>query len=407
MVELATEKLGLGKYPHKIDGQILSVHFSQQLADSSWDDFLQSTPFGQFQQSSVWAQAKRTEGWRPIRAIVNLDGQLSGCFQILYRCSRFGRIGYISKGPVVAPGLPSLADFLCELVARAARAKHLLALVVQPPDSATWYGPLLMRYGFVDNHLIEVISATLLVDLTRSIGEIGRRIRKSTQAEIRQAERRGIKIREGNEKDIGTFFHLMLSTCERQKTKPAPSTEAALFNIWKTFRSRGCARLSIAEYEGEPIAGIICLAFGERVTGWKKGWSGQHRDRHPNPLLIYDAVEWSHRNGYKLFDFAALSPDIATTLLRGAALSENQKKSRDFLHLNFGDRPVMLPDYRLYIPNPFVRFAYRSATANSGLRVLAKHLVRIGRNCNRRINKQTTDHWQASGPVQLSNRGVR
>jgi GNAT acetyltransferase-like protein/peptidoglycan biosynthesis/recognition FemAB-like protein len=364
----------------EVGGHLATGHFSHELADPAWDAFLESTPLGHFQQSSLWARAKSIEGWRPIRMVLKLDGQVSGGFQILCRRTHFGQIGYISKGPVIVSDTAPLIDFMCELVRYTIKANNLLALVVQPPDEFVGNDSFLARQGFLANHLVDVISATLLVDLPCGMDEIGRRIRKSTQADISRAKRRGIKIREGDERDIGAFFRLMLATCERQKARPVPATEAGLLEVWKAFRSRGGVRLSIAEYDGEPIAGALCLAFGERVTLWKKGWSGQHRERHPNPLLTFEAVQWSHRNGYKLFDFAALSPNIATTLLRGEPLSEKQKNSRDFFDLSFGNRPILLPPTQIYITNPVARSVYQRVVASSALCALARRLVRIGQN---------------------------
>jgi peptidoglycan pentaglycine glycine transferase (the first glycine) len=362
----------------EFNGRVASGYCSDEVEDAAWDAFLQSTPLGHFQQSSLWGRAKRIEGWHPIRMVLKLDGQIAGGFQILCRRTRFGQIGYIYKGPVMAFDSPALIDFLCELVMRAIKDQDLFALIIQPPDEFTGDSPFLTRRGFLANHVVEVISATFLLDLTRGIDEIFRRMRKSTRNEIRQAQRRGIEVREGDEQDIGTFFRLMLATCERQETEPAPATEDVLLEIWKAFRPRNGVRLSIAEYEGRPVAGVFCLCFGGRVTLWKKGWSGEHRDRNPNQLLIFEAIEWSHRNGYKCVDFVSLNPELAVALLRGETPSEDQKKSRDFVHLSYRGTPMMLSESKIYIANPVARFAYQTAMASALSRALAKRLVRIG-----------------------------
>src|ERR1017187_3150477 len=84
-----------------INGQQAAAWLSPELEDPYWDDFLKATPLGHFQQSSLWARAKDIEGWRPVRMILTLDGQIAGGFQILTAHTRFGLIGYVSKGPVV------------------------------------------------------------------------------------------------------------------------------------------------------------------------------------------------------------------------------------------------------------------------------------------------------------------
>jgi len=359
----------------KINGQLVVVWSSTELEDFHWDDFLESTPLGQYQQSSLWARAKSFEDWRPLRIVLTMDDRVAGGFQILIRNSRFGSIGYISKGPVVVEEDNDLLDFVMKLVISTVKTNHLKALILQPPDRSVIDGPAMARHWFLPNHLVEVISATLLVDLSDNMDAISQRIRKNTMIEIRQAERRGIKIRPGCEQDVGIFFRLMLATCERQQTNPAPATEPALLAVWQALSRRDRVRLFLAEYDGAAVAGALCLCFGDRVTIWKKGWSGQHRERHPNQLLLFKAIEWAHQHGYKFFDFAALNPDTASTLLRGEPLAEDQRKSPDFVHLSYGNHPVLLPESRIYINNFIFRIAYRSMMASAQGRALLKFSV--------------------------------
>jgi lipid II:glycine glycyltransferase (peptidoglycan interpeptide bridge formation enzyme) len=343
---------------------------SRELEDSVWDNFLQGTPLGHFEQSSWWARAKHIDGWRPIRMILTLDDQIAGGFQILARDTRFGGVGHIYKGPVVAPEEPALLDFLIELVASASKANHLQALIVQPADESTIEEARLVYHRFLPNYLASVISATLVVDLSGGLDEIKGRMRRATWSQIRQAEERGITIREGGEQDIGTFFSLMAATCERQRTSPSPATESAILEIWRAFHPHDCVRLSFAQFEGKSIAGVLCLCFGQRVVAWKRGWSGEYRERRPNQLLMFEAIEWSHRHGYELFDFGGLSREIAVTLSRGEPLSESQKNSGDFFHLGYGGRPVLFSESQVYIDNSFARFAYKTVGANAWLRAL-------------------------------------
>lgn len=354
----------------KIDGRVAAGWMSPELDDPVWDNFLQGTPLGHFEQSSWWAQAKRIEGRRPIRMILTLDDQIVGGFQILARDTRFGGVGYIYKGPVVVPEEPALLDFLIELVASVAKANHLRAVIVQPADESTIEEARLAYHRFLPNYLASVISATLVVELSGGLDEIKGRMRRATSSQIRQAEERGITIREGGEQDIGTFFSLMAATCERQRTRPSPATESAIREIWKAFHPHDCVRLSFAQCEGKFLAGLLCFCFGQRVVAWKKGWSGEYGERRPNQLLMFEAIEWSHRHGYKLFDFGGLSRDIALTLSRGEPLSESQKNSGAFFSLGYGGRPVLCTKSQVYIDNSFARFAYKTVGANARLRAL-------------------------------------
>jgi hypothetical protein len=56
-----------------------------------------------------------------------------------------------------------------------------------------------------------------------------------------------------------------------------------------------------------------------------------------------------------------LRPDIAAAMLQGQPLSEDQRKSRDYVNLNYGNLPVILPESRVYFRNPLARAVYRIA----------------------------------------------
>ena len=315
----------------RINGKVADAWLSSEVEDSAWDDFLEASPLGHFQQSSLWSRAKSVEGWRPIRMVVTLDDRIVGGYQILTRNTRFGAVGYIYKGLVVTGDEKALSDFVVSLVVSVTKVHRLRALILQPPDQSAIDVPSLARHGFLPNHLFNVISATLVVNTACSMDEIMSRMRKTTGVELKQAHKRGIEIREGDEGDIGTFFRLMTNSCKRQQTSPAPATESAMMEIWKAFHPAGLIRLTLAEFQGEPVAGALCLCFGERVTFWKKGWSGAHRERHPNQMVMFDAIRWAHQRGYKLFDCAAMNRDTAVSVLEGTPLSEHSNEGQGFL----------------------------------------------------------------------------
>jgi hypothetical protein len=159
----------------------------------------------------------------------------------------------------------------------------------------------------------------------------------------------------------------MAATCERQGCSPSPGSEAAVLALWRAFSGQGRIRVSFAEYAGEPVAGALCLILGDRVTLWKKGWSGAQRERHPNQLLTYEAIRWAHRNGYKIFDCAGMAYSTAVSLLRGEPLTDAQKQGRDFFLLGYGAKPLLLPESWIYFRNPVIRYAYSKAVSSPWL----------------------------------------
>lgn len=359
-----------------IGGREFSAWLSTSDTHPAWDDFLAAIPPGQYQQSSLWAQAKSIDGWRPLRVIITRDGQIAGGFQILTRHTRLGHIGYVSKGPVAAKEEEALIKFMVELVIAVVKTNHLQALILQPPDQSSIGDPLLRRHCFLPNHLMTVVSATLIINTAASLDEIMSGMRRTTRLELKRSEKRGMKIREGGERDLGTFFQLMKTTCQRQQTAPSPATESALHKVWQAFHPSGRIRLVLAEHENEPVAAAICLCFGDRVTFWKKGWSGGHHERHPNQLVMFDAIRWAQSRGFRQFDCLAMHHDTAVSLLNGLPLSDTQKSARDFFLLGYGGTPVLLPESYIYISNPVLRLIYRIVMASTWTRTMARCLAR-------------------------------
>jgi hypothetical protein len=327
--------------------------------DACWDKFLQETPLGQFQQSTFWAQTKSTEGWRPLRVMLTVNEEMVGGFQILWRPSWFGRMGYVSKGPVVLPGFPELADYATELLQKLAERERLRALVVQPPDLCKLMSARLAENGFLLAVSANVIEATWVVDLRDGFGSVVQRMHRKTRRKAKQALERGIKIREGGRDDIQTFFDIMLLSCRRQQVAPNPPDVRTLLKLWDAAQPAGLIRLTLAEWEGKPLAGQIDICFGQTVTQWKKGWNSSEAKRFPNDLLMYQALQWATSSGFHFSDFAGFDKSMALTILNGEPLTPEQEKSWYLFILRAGGSPRLLPEARVYFPNRVIRLAYR------------------------------------------------
>jgi CelD/BcsL family acetyltransferase involved in cellulose biosynthesis len=333
---------------------------SREATDDCWNKFLRETPLGQFQQSAMWAMTKRAEGWNSVRVLVTTGGELVSGFQMLTKSSWRGRMGYVSKGPVVLPGRDGLGEYVAELLRMLAKKEELRALVVQPPDLCLQMSEALTRSGFMLNMLTKVNDATWMVDLRDGFEAVEQRMSKETRKKIRQAVSRGLTIREGGRQDIETFFELMLSTCRRQGVDPNPPDARQFLALWDAAHPQGGIRLFFSEYEGTPVAGQMCLVFGKTVTLWKKGWSGTESQRNPNDLSVYEALKWASLGGYQFCDFSAFGKQMAIAMLNGEPLSPVDEHSRDMFHVRFGGSPRLLPEARVYFPNPVIRSAYQA-----------------------------------------------
>lgn len=327
--------------------------------DKEWDDYLQSTEMGQFQQSSMWAKYKEHTGWSPDRVVLRRNNQIVGGFQLLMKKTKFLKIGYVSKGPVVENeniiDIENTIDAMFDVLTK----NKIFALVVQPPDNSLLMGDVFRRRFFHDVPMLGVIDATLMNSSDGGKERIEKTMTREKRRMIRQGIRCGIVVREGGRADVPLFFEMMSASCGRQgEGTPNPGSVGALDKLWEIFDSQGCIRLTFAEFDREPLAGLLCIGFGNRVTLWKKGWSGKGREWHPNDILYMDAFLWACEKGFSVCDFAGLDTGIARALIDGNPMTDQQRASRDIFNLHFGGIPKLLPNAMIYLRNPLIRRAF-------------------------------------------------
>jgi len=342
----------------------MNVSVTSALDDPDWDRFLQTIPQGEFEQGCCWAKYKQTAGWQCSRALIREDREIIGGFQLLWRPTRFGRIGYVSRGPVAAAETRETVERLVDLLIESARRLRLAAMVVHPPARSRHTASRLPPDLFAPNRMLGIITATLFLDVSNGLDAVEAQMSKNTRKHIRQAAKKGITVREGSKEDIGEFFRLMLETCRRQNTRPNPPTESAMRALWNAWIGSGVRRLTIAEYESRPVSALFCMGWGDVLTLWKKGSLPEHFHGTPMELLYYETFLWAHRQGYRYCNFGGVGRRTAETLIQGLPLSDQQKRSRDFFNLKFRGIPVLLPEAYLHFSNPLAHRAYRFLMKN-------------------------------------------
>ena len=347
-----------------VAGKKAAAWVSEEVDDEGWDRFLQGNPAGQFHQSSMWARAKASENWSCVRVLIGSEGRLMGGFQLLWRSSRFGRIGYVSKGPVLESlegraEADSLEQYAIFLLKEVARRKKLRALIVQPPDFCDEMSEPLRLAGLAPGTPMGVNDATWLVDVSDGFEAVERRMDRAFRKCLDRAQRGNLRVREGERSDLASFYELMVSSCRRQNTEPNPSELRHLVALWDAAHPRGAIRLHVVEGDEGPVAGQLDVLFGKTVTFWKKGWNGAERKLSPNDVCMYEGIRWASQAGYSRVDLASFDRKMAEAMLAGQTLTEEQTQSRYVNFFRTGGRAVVLPRAQVWVGNRILRMGYR------------------------------------------------
>jgi lipid II:glycine glycyltransferase (peptidoglycan interpeptide bridge formation enzyme) len=339
---------------------ILTAWHCPELDNPKWDAFLNTSIYGHFYQTSMWARVRIIDGWQPLLTIITLNDQLIGGFQILVRIkSCVGKIGLLLKGPVVDSNDPMTINFVISTLKKTVRLYKIRALIGQPPDKDNNIHVVLKKSDFSPNHLENAIkNNTVSIDLRGSEEEILKKIKRQKRQNINTAKKNSVTVREGQKDDLRTFFNYMLETCKRQQVSPSPSSEEFLLKMWDLFVPSGHMKLFMAQCEGTDVTGLVVLPFSDTAYMWKFGWSGNYGHYRPNEMLYWEIFRWAKKHGYQYADVGAISAAHEESSQHGSTPVEDLSKSYSRFKSEFGGETVALSNGFVYIPNPLIRWAY-------------------------------------------------
>ena len=226
----------------------VSVSYAEQ--DPAWDAFLAQTPGSHHVQSSLWASLKSTLGWQATRVIVTRQRRIVGGAQLLMRpLGFFGRLGYVSKGPVVTSDDPLLLDVVFTQLQRLAHEHRLMCLVLQPPNCGEAIARQLPAWGFHPGQIDLAPIASGLIELAQEPDDLLAQMHKGTRKNIRRSQRKGILTREGTDADLPAFYHLLHQTSQRRGF--GEYSLEYFTAMWRLFDPHHSIKLFLAEAEGE------------------------------------------------------------------------------------------------------------------------------------------------------------
>jgi lipid II:glycine glycyltransferase (peptidoglycan interpeptide bridge formation enzyme) len=326
----------------KTEGRFLmEVSVTKEGLDPEWDRFLETLPDGCYQQSSLWAKVKAGQGWRHLRLVVREQGGIVGGAQMLLRpLPLFGSVGYIPKGPVFASDNPAVQEFILDQLDRVARAERIPFLKVQPAYGAEDLVRRLTKRGAQPSEVPVTAQATVRVDLRPTTEEILTQMKRGARWSIRRAEREGVTVRVGAEADLPTLYHLKKTHAEqRGYSYSSEHYDQSLFSI---LADHFC--FFLAEYEGQVVASISHIVFGDTMFGYHVGASGPYRAVQAPSLTVWKAMLWAKERGFAWYDFGGIAEPIARAMQRNESLPDHPASGRARWKKSFGGELVFRPD---------------------------------------------------------------
>ncbi len=279
-----------------------------------WNAFVESQTTGNITQTWEWAELGDRLGERALRlGAVDDGGALRAAVVVIVE--RAPVVGqpylYAPRGPVcddpTSPALAALFDYMRGL----ARERGAFMLKVEPnvPDGDQAWLDALARLGLRRNPFATHPRRSWALDITPDEQALLAGMKEKWRYNIRLASRKGVTVREGRDAaDRDTFYSLYRETAERDGI--FIHAQRHYDDFLRLYGERDAAALLIAEYERQPIAALIVARCGPVATYMFGASSNRERNRMPNHLLQWTAIQWAKARGCALYDFRAIAETL-------------------------------------------------------------------------------------------------
>jgi lipid II:glycine glycyltransferase (peptidoglycan interpeptide bridge formation enzyme) len=279
----------------------LEIKIVNPLEHESWDKYVLGFKEHTFFHSSGWIKVlKETYGYQPLVFCVNNKERVAAIFPLMQVNSILtGRRG------VSLPFSDFCASiFLDEDVASAAMKKLLDFGSQQKWKYIELRGNLIS----VEKHSSYTSYYHHEVNLDDEPELVFKNFRNSTKRNIKKSISEGVTVHVSASFDaIKQFYVLNCITRRRHGLPPQPFR---LFkNIYEHIVLKENGFVVTAEWNGKVIGASVYLHFGDKAV-YKYGAS-DHSCQHlrANNLIMWEAIKWYCKNGYKAFSFGRTDVD--------------------------------------------------------------------------------------------------
>jgi peptidoglycan pentaglycine glycine transferase (the first glycine) len=277
-----------------------------------WDAFVSGQPTGHLLQSWGWGELKASFGWHPLRlALWDIEQQrIVAAAQVLRRTAahlplRAGHLAYIPRGPVCDWSCATYEILLTELN-RYVKRHGALALQMEPPleigeRKSAEVATFLDASGFHTAQAIQP-ARTIVLDITPGEESLLAHMKDKWRYNLRLAGRKGVQVRAAQTvEDMRNWYRLLQTTGQRDQF--GIHTLDYYLQAWSIFVPRRQARLFLAEYDGQLLAGIFVGLLAKQAIYLYGASSNERRNLMPNYLLQWEAIRWARREGATSYDF--------------------------------------------------------------------------------------------------------
>ncbi len=296
-----------------------------------WDALAARSDHGEAFQSHAWGESKVRLGWRALRIVVEQGGEPIAVASLQERGlgarlpGPFARLVYLyaPRGPVLLRTDPDAARLALHALARLARARHAVALTVDPAwEEGSELALALAAAGFRPaTREIQVSRTAMLVPLRADEGAQHEILGDSTARNINKARRAGVVAervdlddRDAREEALACFWEMFVATGRREGFIVRDSDYQLA--QWRALGEAGLASLWFARIGEARQNGVVVLHSGRRLVSHVAGSpdGADLRRTRANHLLQWEIMRWGAANGFATYDLGGVDTQTAPGL---------------------------------------------------------------------------------------------
>ena len=270
-----------------------------------WDNFLKNRRFPESLQSGPWLDFQAYWAEKTVRlGVEDEDGQLVAVAGLILKSTPLGKnYFYCPRGPVINRNLAEkerCVEKLIERIEELARQEKAMFVRVEP----NFFLPPNLKWPVYSTAEIQP-SKTSILDLGQSEEELMKQMHHKTRYNTRLAFKKGVEVRDGEEKDLDKFWELMTQTGNRDGFRLHPRVYyEKMLNLDKEF-----LKMKVAELEGEVVAVGLFSFFGATATYMHGASSYRHRRVMAPYALQWRAIREAKSRECRYYDLYGVDPD--------------------------------------------------------------------------------------------------
>ena len=290
---------------------------------NTWTKSIEVFPDSHFLQTSLWADVKRENGWKPFYLLwKDLNGNIIAGALILERSVKFlyfisAKIHYCPKGPLLSTRDNDKISKVLLGLQLFSKNRNGIFIKIDPdfvkeiqtenfedfsflnfnPD----YPELLKRNNWIESKEQIQFRNTIVIPLEKSDEEILKDMKQKTRYNIRLSEKKGVKVRIGNKSDFEDLFKLYAVTALRDNF--VIRSKQYYLNLWGKFFDAGFSEPIIAELDGEILAAVIIYFYSGKAYYVYGMSSEKNRNLMATYLVQWKAIQRAKEKNCMMYDF--------------------------------------------------------------------------------------------------------